>query len=63
MKGILANPEVLAADVHVQVVTGVVTLRGLVRSADARRMAEKVARSAPAALRVKNRLRVRRPSA
>lgn len=63
VKGVLANPEVLAAELHVQVAAGVVTLRGFVRSADARSMAEKVARSAPGVLRVKNRLRVRKPAA
>lgn len=63
MKGLLANPEVMAANVHVRVAARVVVLEGYVRSAAARKMAEKVARSVPGVLRVKNELAVRQPPA
>ncbi len=59
IKGLLANPNVLAADVRVQVKDNVVTLRGMVRDAEAKSVAAGVARSVPGVREVKNFLEVR----
>ena len=61
VKGILANPEVSAARLRVEATHGAVTLRGSVRSADARAPAEKIARAVPGVVRVRNRLTIRAP--
>ena len=61
VKGIVANPEVFAARLRVEAVGGVVTLRGSVKSKDAKATADKVARAVPGVREVKNRLTVRRP--
>ena len=62
VKGIVANPEVFAAKLRVQVVGGRVTLRGTVQNRSASRMAERVARAVPGVRSVKNRLTIERPS-
>ena len=61
VKGIVANPEVAAARLHVEARQGAVTLRGSVRSKDARSTAEKVARAVPGVVRVRNHLTIRAP--
>ena len=61
VKGILANSEVFAARLRVEAVNGVVTLRGSVRSKEAKAVAEKVTRSVPGVVRVTNRLTIRAP--
>ena len=61
VRGVLANPEVSAARLRVEVRRGVVMLRGSVRSEDARATAEKVARSVPGVVRVRNHLTIRAP--
>ncbi len=59
VKGIVANPTVMAADLRVRVQSGVVTLVGTVRNHAAREAAGEIARRAPGALEVRNRLRIR----
>lgn len=59
VKGILVNPNVLAADLHVAVKSGAVTLTGTVRDAEAKRVAEKVTLSVPGVQSVKNLLTLR----
>ena len=61
VKGIVANPEVFAATLRVDALSGVVTLRGNVKSEDAKANAEKVARAVPGVRSVKNRLTIRAP--
>lgn len=58
VKGLIANPEVLAAKVKVEVESGTVTLHGAVRSHGAKKMATKMTRAVPGVLRVDNRLLV-----
>ncbi len=59
IRGIVANPTVMAADLRVHVQSGVVTLVGTVRNHAARKAAEEIAERAPGVLQVKNRLRIR----
>ena len=59
VKGIVANPNVFAARLHVKVVRGFVTLRGSVQDRDAKVTAGKLARSVPGVRGVKNRLEIR----
>ena len=61
VKGLVANPEVFAADLRVEATDGVVVLFGTVRSKEAKRMAEKIARVAPGVRSVKNWLYVSPP--
>lgn len=61
VKGILANPDVFAARLRVEAINGAVTLRGSVRDASAKLMAEKVARAVPGVARVTNRLTISPP--
>ena len=61
VKGIVANPEVFAADLRVKAVAGAVTLWGSVKSEEARLTAEKIARAVPGVREVNNRLTVRPP--
>ena len=63
VKGIVANPEVFAADLRVEAVAGVVTLWGSVKNEDAKATAEKIARAVPGVREVKNRLTIRPPKA
>ena len=58
VKGIVANPEVFAADLRVEAVDGSVTLRGSVKSKEAKATAEKIARAVPGVRTVKNRLKI-----
>ena len=61
VKGIVANPEVFAAQLHVAAVEGSITLRGSVKSKEAKAAAEKIARAVPGVRTVTNRLTVRPP--
>lgn len=61
VKGILANPNVFAAQLRVEATNGAVTLRGSVRSKDAKLTAEKVMRSVPGVVSIRNRLTIRAP--
>ncbi len=58
VKGIVANPEVFAARLRVEVDRGFVTLRGTVQNQAAKATAEKIARSVPGVRAVKNRLAI-----
>ena len=62
VKGIVANPEVFAARLRVEAVSGFVTLRGSVKNADGRATAERIARAVPGVRKVNNRLIIRRPA-
>lgn len=62
LKGLLANPNVLAGDVRVAVKNGAVTLTGTVRDKEAKAVAEKVALSVPGVQSVKNLLSPRKES-
>ncbi len=59
IKGLLANPNVLAADLRVEVKSGAVILRGTVRDREAQATAKKVALSVPGVQSVENRLALR----
>ncbi len=59
VKGIVANPTVMAADLRVRVRSGGVTLDGTVRNHAARKAAEEIAQCAPGVLKVRNHLRIR----
>ena len=61
VKGIVANPDVFAANLRVEAVKGAVTLRGSVRSKEAKQTAEKVTRSVPGVVSVKNELTIQEP--
>ncbi len=61
VKGILADPAVFAARLRVEAVNGAVTLRGSVRSKEAKTIAEKITGSVPGVVRVTNRLTIRAP--
>lgn len=61
VKGIVANPEVFAAQLRVDALAGSVTLRGSVKSQEARATAEKIARAVPGVREVKNRLTIEAP--
>ena len=63
VKGIVANPEVFAADLRVEAIAGVVTLRGSVKTDGAKATAEKIARAVPGVREVKNHLTIRPPKA
>jgi osmotically-inducible protein OsmY len=58
VKGIVANPNVFAASLRVEVADGMVTLRGRVRNREAKAAAGKIARSAPGVRRVENLLKI-----
>ncbi len=62
VKGLLANPEVSAAGIHVVVLDRVVTLTGFVRTNSAKKMADRVARAVPGVRAVRNKLVVRSPA-
>lgn len=59
VKGIVADPAVFAARLRVEADRGFVTLRGTVRSKEAKTIAEKITRSVPGVVRVTNRLTIR----
>ncbi len=59
LKGIMANPNVFAADLRARVKNGMVTLTGTVRSEEAKKTAGDIAHKAPGARQIDNRLRVR----
>ena len=61
VKGIVANPEVFAAQLRVEAAGGVVTLHGSVKSEEAKATAEKIARAVPGVREVKNRLTIGPP--
>ncbi|HEV3409243.1 MAG TPA: BON domain-containing protein [Chthoniobacterales bacterium] len=56
MKALLANPDVIAASIRVDVMRGFVILRGSVRNLEARKMATKVTRAVPGVRGLRNRL-------
>lgn len=58
VKGVVANPDVFAASLVVLVQEGSVILRGEVRTAEAKRAAEKIARQAPGVHSVRNQLAI-----
>ena len=60
VRGIVANPSVFAARLHVRVVRGFVTLRGSVKDRSAKITAGKIARAVPGVRGVRNRLEIRR---
>lgn len=59
IRGILANPNVFAADLRVEVKNGAVSLDGTVRDAAAKKTTEEIAHLAPGTHEVTNRLRPR----
>lgn len=59
IRGILANPNVFAADLRVEVQDGAVTLDGTVRDTAAKKTVEEIARGASGTHEVTNRLRPR----
>ena len=61
IKGIVANPEVFAAQLRVAARNGAVTLHGSVKNKDARATAEKITRAVPGVRSVTNRLTIRAP--
>ncbi len=56
VKGLLANPYVSAARIRVSVRRGFVTLRGAVKTKEAKKMAGQVARAVPGVRAVRNQL-------
>ena len=63
VRGILANPEVSAANLRVEAKNGAVTLRGSVRSQEAKVTAEKVTKAVPGVVTIKNELTIETPRA
>ena len=63
VRGILANRDVSAANLRVEAKSGLVTLRGTVRSEEAKATAEKVTKSVPGVVTIKNELVIQTPRA
>ena len=61
VRGILANPDVSAANLRVEAKSGAVTLRGAVRSQEAKATAEKVTKAVPGVVTIKNELMIQTP--